>query len=129
MSKFKAGVSNTIFEVWPNWISVKMWSSGHCSYITIACWHTAAWISLLFYRDSFGENEEGGLLSLQEQPPSGAQSVDRPSSSATLIATTPSSSSNSSVILQTTRDATFVSSQTRRKNYIIFEQNDEDTLI
>ena len=81
-----------------------------------------------FYRDSFGENEEGGLLSLQEQPPSGTQSVDRPSSSATLVAT-PSSSSTSSVILQTTRDATFVSTQTRRKNYIIFEQNDEDTLI
>jgi hypothetical protein len=85
--------------------------------------------------DSFGENEEGGLLSLQDHPqgspglPS-STAADRPSSSSTLVAT-PSSSSTSSVILQTTRDHTsaYVSSQTRRKNYIIFEQNDEDTLI
>lgn len=87
-----------------------------------------------FYRDSFGENEEGGLLSLQDQPglPSASTAAsDRPSSSSTLVATPPSSSSTSSVILQTTRDHTsaYVSSQTRRKNYIIFEQNDEDTLI
>jgi hypothetical protein len=86
--------------------------------------------------DSFGENEEGGLLSLQDIPqgspglPSASTAADRPSSSSTLVAT-PSSSSTSSVILQTTRDHTsaYVSSQTRRKNYIIFEQNDEDTLI
>ena len=89
---------------------------------------------IFFYRDSFGENEEGGLLSLQDQPglPSASTAAsDRPSSSSTLVATPPSSSSTSSVILQTTRDHTsaYVSSQTRRKNYIIFEQNDEDTLI
>lgn len=102
------------------------------------------------FRDSFGDPDEDGdgVLSLQEPPtraPVGGAVSPRPSSSnsdwphdptaprppsissGTLVAT-PSSSSNSSVVLQTARD-NYSSTQARRRNYIIFEQNDEDTLI
>jgi len=106
--------------------------------------------STVGYRDSFGDPDEDGdgVLSLQEPPtraPVGGAVSPRPSSSnsdwphdptaprppsissGTLVAT-PSSSSNSSVVLQTARD-NYSSTQARRRNYIIFEQNDEDTLI
>jgi len=125
--------------------------------------------STVGYRDSFGEADEGGVLSLQERygttsstggvvvGPGAAAAVASgsvtassntsrpssvsssladqqsaasrpPSSSGTLIATPSSSSTNSSVVLQTARD-NYSSTQARRRNYIIFEQNDEDTLI
>ncbi len=102
----------------------------------------------IFFRDSFGEGEEGCLLSLQERLASPVEksagaagggasfdrsssvdrpgSTERPGSSATLVAT-PSSSSNSSVVFTVNRD--YSKQQAKRKNYIIFEQNDEDTLI
>jgi len=96
--------------------------------------------------DSFGEADEGGVLSLQERlqstattptttsctttqrPQSAASSsgFERPPSASTLVAT-PSSGSNSSVVMTTTRE--YSSHQARRRNYIIFEQKDEDTLI
>ena len=97
------------------------------------------------FRDSFGEADEDEVVSLQEpargngttsvSPRPSSSSSDLPTqpprapsiSSGTLIAT-PSSSSTSSVILQTARD-NYSSTQARRRNYIIFEQNDEDTLI
>lgn len=125
--------------------------------------------STVGYRDSFGEADEGGVLSLQERygttsstgaPVAGTaaaaasaasgsvtasscctsrpssvsssladqQPPRPPSSSGTLVATPSSSSTNSSVVLQTARD-NYSSTQARRRNYIIFEQNDEDTLI
>ena len=115
------------------------------------CWHLHCNIHhlhshslefLQFFRDSFGEGAEGCLLSLQERlaspiekaavkgqssfERSSSASADWPGSSATLVAT-PSSSSNSSVVFTVNRDPS--NQQAKRKNYIIFEHNDEDTLI
>jgi len=71
-------------------------------------------------RDSFGENEDSCLLHLQERFLQQERAGMLP----------PSYHSASSAETTTNRTLDDRASQLhRRKNYIIFEQNDEDTLI
>ncbi|CAB4054728.1 UNC80 [Lepeophtheirus salmonis] len=71
--------------------------------------------STIGYRDSFGEMEEGNLLSIQER----GHEFHFPSCSITEQSNAMNNSSSHEVMPMALK----------RKNYIIFEQNDEDTLI